>query len=131
MNRSKMTNIWLRRAEGRSAQCYGLDVQTWTDSDYVLRGWAVTAPKEMGYDKVDFLVTWEDGETYEGRFDMKYEHKLEENLLGRQITDVLMFYAGENKPDYMKEQAYREYVEHYADMKVAYLAFLEEHDLGM
>ena len=56
-----------------------------------------TAPKEMGYDKVDFLVTWEDGETYEGRFDMKYEHKLEENMLGRQITDVLLFYAGENE----------------------------------
>lgn len=43
----------------------------WVQANAVLREWKWTAPHSSeGYDKVDFTVTWPDGETYEGRFDM-------------------------------------------------------------
>ena len=34
--------------------------------------WGYSAPKEGGYDKCDFAVVWENGNSYEGRFDMQF-----------------------------------------------------------
>ena len=66
--------IVLDRAEGPSDLCFKVTVKTWHDAMWTLMKWSKTAPDEgHGYDKVDFIVTWEDGEVYEGRYDMNKE----------------------------------------------------------
>ena len=60
----KAIKIWLHRAEGKEdfATVEGEDV--WFEAQNVLRRWGRTAPKPGGgYDKTDFKVTFEDGET--------------------------------------------------------------------
>jgi hypothetical protein len=66
--------IRIQRAEGR----IGLDsfdpvtVTTWAEANAILRSWARTAPGPgQGYHKCDFTVTWADGETYNGRYDLE------------------------------------------------------------
>lgn len=66
--------IRLQRIEGS----IGLDsfdpvtVTTWAEANAILRSWAKTAPGPgQGYDKCDFTVTWQDGETYNGRYDLE------------------------------------------------------------
>ncbi len=73
-NKTPVTEICIRRIEGR----IGLDsfdpvtVTTWAEANATLRAWARTAPGPgQGYDKCDFTVTWADGETYNGRYDLE------------------------------------------------------------
>jgi len=44
-------------------------------AESVLFGWGLSAPKNMGYDKVDFSVIWSDGFVYRGRFDLVFGGK--------------------------------------------------------
>lgn len=43
----------------------------WTQADATLTRWAVTAPVGGGYHKCAFVVTFEDGQKYSGRYDLK------------------------------------------------------------
>tara|TARA_B100001758_G_C18248820_1_gene524690 strand:+ start:433 stop:897 length:465 start_codon:yes stop_codon:yes gene_type:complete len=98
MTKIKQISLW--RAEGRSEECYPIifvnkDVEgneveyegRWKNATLVeerlvsdiesevqafLFKWGKTAPKNGGYDKTDFRVTWDNGFSYEGRFDMEY-----------------------------------------------------------
>ena len=36
-----------------------------------LAKWGISAPEGGGYDKIDFLVQWENGHSYGGRFDLQ------------------------------------------------------------
>lgn len=67
-----LAKIELTRAEGPIENCgKAMPVDSWAAADGQLTRWAHTAPEPgQGYDKVDFKVTWADGETYEGRYDM-------------------------------------------------------------
>lgn len=42
----------------------------WTRAAAVLAAWSYSAPAEGGYHKCDFVVTYADGSTYGGRFDL-------------------------------------------------------------
>jgi len=98
MTRIKQISLW--RAEGRSEECYPIifvnkDVEgneveyegRWKNATLVeerlvsdieskvqefLFEWGKTAPKNGGYDKTDFRVKWDNGFSYAGRFDMEY-----------------------------------------------------------
>jgi len=94
--KSAVKNVWLNRAEGPCKECYavvfhtGEEVPESDDSHYKdakaervdkdkiagkvnskLMVWGISVAKD-GYDKVDFTVEWENGEVYNGRFDMGY-----------------------------------------------------------
>lgn len=87
------TEIWLNRAEGPRGQTGERTLtgpNIWAQADKVTRNWSMTAPKEYGYDKVDFKVTFADGFVYEGRLDMTYT----EYLLDVHILSGLRFLTG-------------------------------------
>lgn len=81
--------IVLKRAEGNIEECITVKVESFEASDIILNYMARTAPISGGYDKTDFLVTFNDGETYKGRFDLKESHKDKRNLITTQIKNVL------------------------------------------
>jgi hypothetical protein len=108
----KMSKIEIARGEGPSAECgKTATVLTWAGSDRVIQQWAKTAPgPNQGYDKCDFIVTWENGETYTGRFDMRQHDTGYSNHLPRHIRNLVAFYAGLEKPDHMTPAQYRQFL---------------------
>jgi len=61
-----------------------------------------------GYDKTDFVVTWEDGETYKGRFDMESLDKDggDDTLRGH-VFSCAAFQSGYGRPAHMTEADYQ------------------------
>lgn len=105
----KAVSIWLHRAEGRHDECVSLTVEggdVWSKANGVLMKWSHTAPKELGYNKCDFKVTYADGQTYEGRYDLVHSSR-EYPSLERHVSDFLTFLAGTRCPPHMKEADYR------------------------
>ena len=69
--RIRVAAITITRAEGRTEECgKPITVSTWREANDVLSLWGITAPTEGGYDKCDFKVTWANGETHVGRYDL-------------------------------------------------------------
>lgn len=66
MAKIPVKSIWLRRAEGPHMDLGQSTVTSFEAADAVLKKWARTAPDDRSYNKVDFKVTWQDEETYEG-----------------------------------------------------------------
>jgi hypothetical protein len=48
-----------------------LGADVFGQADLALCGWSRTVPREGGYHKCSFVVEYADGETYEGRYDLK------------------------------------------------------------
>jgi hypothetical protein len=72
----RAVKIELERLEGLvtevgSVTCLPRDGSSvWNEAAEVLIRWRRTAPAGRGYHKVAFVVTYADGETYSGRYDM-------------------------------------------------------------
>jgi hypothetical protein len=106
MSDSAVTSIWLRRAEGPTSECVEATLSTFAEADRQIRKWARSAPKGGGYDKVDFLVKWSNGDSYEGRFDMKRDHTTGGDFLQDQIRQHLRFVTGDYCPPHMTQDQY-------------------------
>ncbi len=75
--------IKITRVEGYQEECnQPIMASNWNEANAVLRAMAITAPKDDTYNKVDFVVTYTDGETYEGRYDLKYQDTIKADLAG-------------------------------------------------
>lgn len=104
----------------------GVDI--WRTADAMLSAWSLTAPKKGGgYDKCDFVITWEDGEEYVGRFDLQYG--LPDGGLACQVDGFLRFYSRERCPAWISTEQYLQLVED-AGMADDCRRFLEEHKIG-
>ncbi len=93
----------------------------------------------LGYYKTDFRVTWEDGETYEGRADLKnIDHKDNSADIARQIRRNCIFYGGlamtpehRNTWYWMSEESYSEIIGHIAQsQRDACIKFLNDYQIG-
>lgn len=104
----KVKKIVLDRAEGPSSETGVKVASSFEEADQILRRWSHTSPKGGGYDKVDFTVYFEDGETYNGRYDMV--HMDPGNLRGH-IRNFLEFNAGLWRPEHLTQKQYDEYLE--------------------
>jgi len=127
-------SITLTRAEGPAAECdRPQTVSSWSDANLVLWHWSETAPSDcQTYDKCDFIITYEDGETYEGRYDLKH-HICGYPDLGKHVRDFVTFHAGRHKPAWMSEEQYREFLEtpYFKKMKSEFEHFLESYEIGV
>ena len=105
----QVKSITITRAEGLIEECdKPVTVSSFQEAQAVLTKWGHTAPKNGGYDKVDFSVVWQDGEHYNGRYDMVYGgRESDEATLASHIHDYLTFLSGTRKPDHMTEQDYQ------------------------
>ena len=72
----KLEKIIIKRVEGKFQDIKTVEEKTIDAAERTLQGWAYTAP-DMGYDKCDFTVLWEDGEKYQGTFDLQKKHHLQ------------------------------------------------------
>jgi hypothetical protein len=93
--------IDLERVEGTREECVKVSVlpvvedndpEVWLNSDAILRRWGRTAPATGGYDKCDFAVHFDDGEVYEGRYDLVHP-SVEAPSLARHVQRFLRCHA--------------------------------------
>ena len=68
-----------------------------------LLNWGESAPDGGGYDKCDFLVMWESGESYAGRFDMQKGGKENGLNFWASLKSRLEFYALVRRPSHFKD----------------------------
>lgn len=134
MAKIKVKEVWLNRAEGPRGQTGERTVHSLEDADETLRDWARTAPKPSGgYDKTDFKVTFADGETYEGRYDLTQEDRKKKSLLGTHIQENLLFHGGLHRPSHLTAEQYDRYLEGIqregAPTQEEYIEFLRKYEL--
>jgi len=86
-----------------------LTVPTFKQANALLQTWSGTAPKNGAYDKTDFVVEWENGQTYKGTYDLKH-WEVETPDLAKHMTSYLSFLAGINKADWMDQARYDAYI---------------------
>jgi len=98
-------SVTIQRAEGMVG-LDDFDLRTFPSfslANIRLMEWAATAPREGGYDKVDFTVQWLDGETYKGRFDLEGQHVHTADI-GVHIWNVASVTSGRLKPGWATEE---------------------------
>lgn len=110
MPKIPVKTIWIHRAEGPTRDLGEHLVASFETANAILRRWAQTAPDKGGYDKVDFKVTWDDGETYEGRYDLVREDTTKADL-ARHMKEFCSFHGGLWCPPHMKKEVYKEFIE--------------------
>lgn len=90
----KPKTITLTRAEGPINLCDKRHVvHSWPEANALLFSWSRTAPAHGGYNKCDFTIIFEDGETYEGRYDLVH-FLVEHPDLARHVRSHISYYAG-------------------------------------
>lgn len=154
MPKKEVCKIEIHRAEGLTEECapvtleigraptgrfsgYGTQgdsLSLWVTAQLILGEMGQTAPtaEEGGYDKTDFTITWEDGETYKGRFDL-IRGGINDggDTLWEQVAHFLGSLAGTRRPSWMSDEQWdkaqrlcRE------DQRNEALKFLEEYQIG-
>ena len=101
----KVHRVWLNRVEGQKGQLGQTTARSLDEANRILKTAAITAPKDGGHHKVDFKVTWEDGEKYEGRYDLTYADTWKPDL-GNTIRRFMNFYGGLERPPHMTDEQY-------------------------
>lgn len=125
----QMDHIVIVRGEGPSELCGKKRfAATWEEASAILADIAVTAPKGGGYDKVDFMVYWADGERYEGRADIEHKHVTGYSLQ-KHMQDFLTFMAGVRKPAHMAQAQYDRYLATLGKDKAESAAYLAKYDI--
>lgn len=128
--------ITLTRAEGYAAECVTVVLEgpeLWTRANGTLHGWSYTAPKSGGYNKCDFKVEYADGETYEGRYDLKH-FTLEMPSLARHMVGFLEVASLRVKPGNMSAEDWERYAKvsraRDSEHAEAYGKFLDSYEIG-
>lgn len=106
--KAKLATITITRAEGPTDLCDKPQTFTsWEDAnDFLIRG-SWTASKGGAYDKHDFEVVWENGESYHGRFDLHHIAYEAPNLF-LEVSRTLGVYAGLIRPPHWTEAQQKE-----------------------
>lgn len=128
----KAIEIEIEQAEGR----VGCEIHEtvegsgiWAKANAVLRRIAATAPASGGYYKCDFIVTFDDGDTYQGRIDIK---RFGNETLEGHIQHHCEFHSGQAKAPWMGEKRYRTFLKDVVkpEAQEAYAKVLAECELG-
>lgn len=128
-------SITITRAEGPISECgKPRRVTSWSQANSLLHKWSTSAPKNGGYDKCDFEVIFEDGETYNGRYDLVHWEKESPSLQGH-VSSFVSYLAG-RPPVWMKTERNKEILARYereiiaeAERTAGAKQFLERYDL--
>jgi hypothetical protein len=119
--------IVITQAEGLSEDCNKPHtVASFADADALLMVWSEKAPEHGGYYKCDFVVTWPDGNTYSGRYDLKH-HRAERPSLAGHMADTVDFYTGKGCPVHMSTARYADFVASVEPERRAQFEEIERH----
>ena len=126
---SKVVKIELRRGEGASIDCGKWHtLYSWEEADRLLKKWSITAPKDGGYDKCDFKISFDDDDKYQGRYDLKHwSCKQDSGLeisLAQHVKGFLEFVSGV-RPSWMSDNQWKETRRMFADSEQEAKQWLE------
>lgn len=107
MAKIQVESVTVSRAEGPTKDLGERTASTLEAADAILRRWSRTAPEE-GH---GFKITWQDGEVYNGRYDLEREDGTKKNLIGEHVQQFLTFHAGYWCPSHLTKEAYADYLE--------------------
>ncbi|PLR99611.1 LPD25 domain-containing protein [Bacillus sp. T33-2] len=102
-------------------------VSTFAEAEQMIKRAASKDPDNGCYDKTKFLITWSDGQTYEGRIDIVRSDMFKANPLKQHITEHCMFYSGQYCPSYMTEAEYKAHIDY--SKQEDYKQFLDTYSL--
>ena len=137
MDKIKVASIILRRAEGRHSEC-GKTVGglTWEEAQAELVKMGHSAPKKgEGYDKVDFQVTFDDGQKYDGRYDLQEGGQESDGSTLREHVRLFLQFIGCIRPPHLSTVRHDAFwAEHCEEQersgdKEEALAMLERYDI--
>jgi len=106
MKKFKVQKVEVIRAEGLTNLCgHKKEFGSVSEANSWLLSQTNTLPKDGGYDKHDFTITFEDGETYDGCLDCKH-HSCEHSDLDvrKHVVDHLQIYGNLLKPVWMDDE---------------------------
>lgn len=117
MSKRQIVRVELLWSENLSFQqrfCGPVRCNSLARADTLLRGMAATVPRN-NYDRTAFRVVWDDGEVYEGRYDLKHASVGQSNRgqqvsLSQHIRDHLELHCGRWKPPHTSKGTNREYL---------------------
>jgi len=125
-----VSKIVITRAEGLTKLCGKPHMySSWELAKYGLARDNSTYPgMNQGYDKHDFVVYFEDGETYSGRLDVKQLICGDNDQdVKKHVNEFMSFYAGIFKPGWMSLENYEKAL---SDVnREEYLEFLRKYDV--
>ena len=118
----------------RMYQNPGPSFKTIEEANAFLRFIAHESPTK-GYDKTDFRTVWEDGEVYEGRYDLHHIDQNQENPNGRidladHIRAWVRFLTGDHCPAHMTQERYQLCLQQMGDHSEEARRFLELYELA-
>ena len=134
MSKIKVKKITLERAEGPSPLDSPRTAPSFEEADRILREWAHTAPEGGGYNKIDFEIEWQDGETYKGTYDLKRQDEARANLIGSHVQEFLSFHSGLWCPAHMTREDCDRYLEEMerrpgGPKRMDFVRFLQKYEL--
>jgi hypothetical protein len=113
----KPKTITITRAEGLIEECDKPETATtWEEANAILRRWSDTAPKTGGYDKCDFVIVFDDGQDYKGRYDLQHWECGRPDLAAH-VRAFVNYLAG-TPPAWLLKPGKENYLKHYRE-KVA------------
>jgi hypothetical protein len=106
-----VVGIELSRAEGFVNDSMSrAKVGGWDEANAVLKRWSSTAPNDGSYHKCDIWVTFEDGASYRGRYELKH-WMVESPDLVSTVHAAARFYAGVACPKHMLPDDYQAFLD--------------------
>ena len=135
MDKVKIAKVVVVRGEGPSNECNKpkefVGVDAMFDAQMQMQKWSYTAPKNGGYDKCDFTITFEDGYVYKGRYDLTGSGRdSDEDSIRTHVIRHVEFIAGKRRPSHLNDQQYAGIMKRYEHMKDDAVKFLEKASAG-
>lgn len=120
MNKVDIDYIEVTRAEGSHEDDPNLGktqrFKSFEDAEKRLREISQTAPKGGAYDKTDVKVVWKNGDSYEGRWDVKHFSESNNDIsVGQHIRETLEYNIGEGRK-FLEEAGMKKEVKESAKM---------------
>lgn len=87
------------------------------------------APSCGAYNKISYIVTFLDGETYEGRIDLKHHDIGHTEIIQRSMGSFVDFHAGRYCPDHMTRESYDQFLDRFGkETQKEYADFRDRYD---
>jgi hypothetical protein len=114
-NKIKLQSIEFIWSESSEIQSNTI-VNTFKEAEQLIKNAAFKAPDDGCYDKTKFLITWTDGNTYEGRIDIVKADSFKSAPLKDHILSFINYVTSDNESGWYAEEekeAYKELLNKY------------------
>lgn len=126
----QIRKITVQCAEGPSYLCRPKTASNFEEANHLLHAISHDGP-DLGYYKTDFTIEFEDGNTYEGRYDVYRWDNPDRELIDLQghVRRFVRFYGGLSKPAHLTEKQYETVIGRSGDQRAKYREFLEKYEV--